>query len=166
MNNIILTGFMGCGKTTAGKIIAEKLNMRFIDTDAEIVKNAGMSISEIFNKFGEAHFRRLETETLKSVLTSENAVVSTGGGILTTAENAEIIKQHGICVFIDVSFDSICMRLKNDTSRPLFSDRENAKKLFNSRYPVYTSCADLIVKSDNSAENASAIIEYYNKKRG
>ncbi|MBQ3420901.1 MAG: AAA family ATPase, partial [Romboutsia sp.] len=85
---IILIGFMGVGKTTIGKIIAKKLKLNFVDMDNYIEKREGKSISKIFEAYGEQHFRKLESESLKDLIKSDNIVISTGGGIVTTKENS------------------------------------------------------------------------------
>ncbi|MEA2064808.1 MAG: shikimate dehydrogenase [Patescibacteria group bacterium] len=129
--NITLVGFMGSGKTTVGKVLAEKLNRNFIDLDAEIEKRAKSSITEIFAKHGEARFRKMEKDALKSVLKNKTAVIACGGGVILKKENRELLKKFSTVIFLEAKAEIIAARLKNDKSRPLLdgSDKEKIKKI-------------------------------------
>lgn len=152
--NIILSGFMGSGKTTVGKNIQEILNREFIDLDRYIEKK-GKSITEIFSSFGEKGFRKIESECLNEVLLSNGAVISLGGGTLTIDENVEIIKNSAsYIVFLNVSNDIIIKRVGNGEGRPLLSKEDleyKANELYNQRMPIYINTADLIVDGDGDA---------------
>ena len=100
--NIVLCGFMGCGKTTVGKILSEKLSMKFVDVDELIEQEQGMTISEIFEKYGEIGFRKIENETIKKVSQWNNAIVSTGGGSVLNVDNVTALKSSGKIFFLDV----------------------------------------------------------------
>ena len=103
MKNIVLIGFMGSGKTTTGKVLKEKTDMTFVDTDELIEAYEGCKISEVFADKGEAYFRRLENETLKNLLSStDNKVISTGGGIVTNKENIPLLKQLGKVFYLRI----------------------------------------------------------------
>lgn len=121
MNNIILVGYMGCGKTTVGKNVAKNKSFTFIDTDEMIEKQQGKKISEIFDKNGEAAFRDMETEYLKQLLGSnqENLVISTGGGMAVREENRKLLAKLGRVIYLKVSPEVVYDRLKTDTTRPL-----------------------------------------------
>lgn len=161
MKNIILTGFMGSGKSTIGGYIEQKTAMPFIDTDKFIEENHSMTIREIFEKYGESYFREMETSAIKQLCETDNQIIATGGGIVTREENIQIMKRNGIIVFIDVPYDSICQRLAEDTTRPLINSEEklkNMSNLLNARMPLYIGSADIIVKGDNSALIADEIL--------
>lgn len=145
---IILIGFMGVGKTTIGKIIAKKLKLNFVDMDNYIEKREGKSISKIFEEYGEQHFRELESESLKDLIKSDNIVISTGGGIVTTKENSDILKKEKIVIFLDGNTQTILNHLSKEIDkRPLLSNSKNVEytisNLLNQRYEKYNSICDI-----------------------
>jgi shikimate kinase len=119
--NLYLIGMMGSGKSTVGKSLAERLEYRFIDTDATIEKICDRSIAAIFDTAGEAEFRDIETQVLADISAYTRLVVSTGGGIAAKLENWNHLQQ-GLVVWLDVSVDVLVERLKADTSRPLLAN--------------------------------------------
>ncbi|MBQ2388815.1 MAG: shikimate kinase [Clostridia bacterium] len=162
--NIILSGFMGCGKTTIGKIIAQKLNLDFIDTDKLIEEREGRRIREIFDTDGEGYFRDKEHEICAELSREDNKVIATGGGALTFDRNKEVLSKNGRVIFIDVDLDTIIKRIGNDSRRPLLNSETRA--LFDRRNPIYKKNCDftITVRGDVSArEIADNIIEYYIK---
>lgn len=162
--NIILSGFMGCGKTTIGKIIAQKLNLDFIDTDKLIEEREGRRIREIFDTDGEGYFRDKEHEICAELSREDNKVIATGGGALTFDRNKEVLSKNGRVIFIDVDLYTIIKRIGNDSRRPLLNSETRA--LFDRRNPIYKKNCDFIitVRGDVSArEIADNIIEYYIK---
>lgn len=149
--NIILCGFMGCGKTTVGKNLQKRSGMNMIDTDAYIEKNQGMKISEIFDKYGESYFRDLEYDACCELSKKSGIIISTGGGALTFERNVQALKKNGTIVLIDVPLDAIKERLKNDTTRPLLQrpDKDEAmRELYEKRMPLYKKAADIIVDGE------------------
>lgn len=138
MKPIFLCGFMGCGKTTVGKILAKKLGCECIDLDKYIEEKEKMTIPEIFEKHGEAYFRAAETAALKE-FADIGGVVATGGGTLLTDENGETAKNAGMVVFIDTYFDTCYNRIKDDPHRPIAfnSTKEQLKERFDTRRPLY-----------------------------
>ena len=164
MNNIVLCGFMGAGKTVVGKELAKIMGCRFIDTDELIEKEQGMEIKAIFAVHGEDYFRDLEHEACKKISQMKNCVVSTGGGALTYERNVEAFKEGGgKIVFLDASFDSICDRIGESTTRPLFQDKEQAKALYEKRREIYENAADFSVDGDLSARMAALTISKFFK---
>ena len=162
--NIILSGFMGCGKTTIGRIIARKLSLDFIDTDKLIEKKEGRIIREIFDTDGEGYFRDREHEICAELSNEDNMVIATGGGALTFDRNKEVLSKNGRIIFIDVDLDTIIKRIGNDSRRPLLNNETRA--LFDKRNPIYKKNCDfaITVRGDVSArEIADNIIEYYIK---
>lgn len=149
--NIILCGFMGAGKTVVGRELAKITGRKFVDTDELIEKEQGVAIAAIFAAHGEEYFRDLEHEMCKKVAEMKNAVVSTGGGAMTFERNVEAIKKGGKVVFLDASFDVICDRVGNGATRPLFKDKESAKRLYDERREKYLKASDLVVDGDRSA---------------
>lgn len=117
---IFLIGFMGCGKTTLGKRLSRKLDYSFYDMDEEIEKKAGLSVSEIFSQKGEAAFRKMEREYLKSLNPESDLVIATGGGAPCFGDNIELMNQLGITVYLKMSPVSLAGRLQKARSiRPL-----------------------------------------------
>ncbi len=155
MNNIVLIGFMGCGKTTFGKWITNNYNMEFIDTDEYIESKEQRKISDIFASEGEEFFRKLETQAIKDLSDSvNNTVISVGGGLPVRECNREILKKLGKVVYLETSIDELERRLKNDTKRPLLAGgnvREKIESLMRAREDIYISVADCIVKTDNKS---------------
>ena len=121
--NIVLCGFMGAGKTVVGKELAKIMGRKFVDTDEMIEEETGISIPAIFAARGEEYFRELEYEMCKKTANLKNVVVSTGGGAMTFERNVEAIKKGSKVVFLDASFDVICDRVGDASSRPLFKNR-------------------------------------------
>lgn len=149
ISNIVLIGPMASGKTSIGKQIASILNVSFCDTD-HIIEQQGTPISDIFAQQGEAHFRQLETECLKQLLSMNCHIIATGGGAPLRAENAELIRSIGAVVFLDADVDSICIRTSKSNHRPLLNrpdKREFITKMLSERRPIYDALADITVES-------------------
>ena len=150
--NIVLCGFMGSGKSVTGKALANCLNAEFIDMDAYIEKTENMSVSEIFEKFGENHFRNLEAKASATLGTFENKVIACGGGTVVNPENTMALKQNGELFYLSVAPETVINRLKTDNTRPLLAkNKENAvNSLLNSRAPIYEAAADHIIDANKS----------------
>ena len=151
MNNIILCGFMGSGKTVVGKELAKITGRRFVDTDELVEKKQGIPIKAIFEIYGEDFFRDLEHEVCAETAELKNSVISTGGGAVTFERNVNALKKGGKIVFLDADFDTICARIGDSTTRPLFQDREKARALFDERRPNYEAAADIVIDGSMSA---------------
>ena len=157
--NIVLIGMPGSGKTTIGKLLAEDIGFEFIDTDDEIIKRENKSIPEIFSEVGEAGFRKIENEVIKSVALKQGAVIATGGGAVLNSENTELLCENGRIYFIDRPLE--CLTATSD--RPLSSNRTDLEKRYKERYPIYcTSCDRHIEISDNPIENMRIIKSDFN----
>ena len=162
MKNIVyITGFMGSGKSTIGPILANTLGWDFYDLDKVIENKTGRKIREIFEKEGEDHFRKLETETLKEISNSDKVVVSLGGGTIASEENLEILKETGKVIYLKVSLKSVYERLKykrdrpalikdisEDVSKEELTDRIN--KLMDARAKYYEQ-ADYTIDTDSAS---------------
>lgn len=155
MNNIVLCGFMGSGKTVVGKELAKILGVKFVDTDELIEEEQGVAIKAIFAAHGEDYFRDLEYEMCKKVAEMNGVVVSTGGGAMTFKRNVDAIKEGSKVVFLDASFDVICERIGDSTTRPLFQDKEKAKKLYDERKDKYLFAADYVINGDMGARKTA-----------
>ncbi len=147
--NIVLSGFMGCGKSTVGRRLAAALNMQFVDMDRYIEEQTGLKVREIFERYGEAHFRALETETVRTLSAGTDYVVATGGGTLMRPENVAAFHAGGGTIyFLDVPLAALQERLKNDKRRPLLQvpDRRAViEQLLAERRPQYLASADVVV---------------------
>ncbi|MEO8053712.1 MAG: shikimate kinase [Acidobacteriota bacterium] len=135
---IYLVGFMGSGKTTAGRLLAGLLGLPFVDLDLAFEAMAGQTIRETFETRGEPWFREREAELLRGTASIGAAVVALGGGTFTFPENREFVRAHGLSIFLDVPFPLIAERLAGKTAdRPLFSSGERARELWEARLPSY-----------------------------
>lgn len=154
-DNIILIGFMGSGKSSVGKLLAEKMGYDFRDTDDMIVADEGMEIQEIFNKYGEELFRNLETTLLLSVMdTLERTVLATGGGMPVRERNLNLLRVMGKIVYLRASQESVESRLFGDNTRPILMGddyKDRIKKLLSERTPIYERAADLIIDTDGKS---------------
>ncbi|MBE2182407.1 MAG: shikimate kinase [Anaerolineae bacterium] len=151
--NLVITGFMGTGKSTIGKKIAAKLKREFVDTDAEIERRAGMSIPEIFEVQGEAAFRAMETELARELATREKLVISTGGGMLMNEENRALLGSNGFVVCLVASPEALEKRLQGARGRPLAAQW---RELYEKRRPIYEL---LPVHVDTSDRMPTAVIQ-------
>lgn len=163
-NNIVLVGFMGSGKTTIGKLLANSMGFSFVDTDAEIEKEEGISVSQIFEMKGEEYFRELESNFITN-FQRKKCIIATGGGMPCYNDNMTKLKVLGTVLFINTPYDSIIERLKlNQGSRPLIKSswddkKEGLRSLFIIRQEIYKS-SDKEVVGDN---NPSFIVEEIRK---
>ena len=149
MLNIVLIGMPGCGKSTIGKLLAQRLGKAFADSDAEIEAAAGCSIPEIFQTKGEEQFRCLETAALTKLAKQSACVIATGGGCVTRAENLPILRQNAVVVWIKRDISS----LPSD-GRPL-SQAAPLEQMYQIRKPLYKSFADIIVENKTTAEDTA-----------
>jgi shikimate kinase len=147
---IYLVGFMGCGKSTVGRALADELGWSFFDLDNEIENGAGSTISEIFDKQGEPVFRALEAAALakrvKAVQSGRPQVIALGGGALMDEKNFELVINHGVVVWLDAPFELIEKRVAAESHRPLARDREKLRDLFEVRCLRYAQ-ADFRVET-------------------
>jgi len=161
---IFLLGFMGCGKSYIGQVLAQELGYDFVDLDAAIESAEGKKIIEIFDMKGEAEFRIIESAMLKKIF-KENTVISTGGGTPCFADNLEWMKSNGLTVFLNPSIDIISERLKAEKSqRPLIAFvpddelKNHIYKLYLQRLPYYEA-ADLSIAAVGEEDILKVIIE-------
>lgn len=149
--NLFLIGFMGCGKSTMARLIAEETKMELIEMDETIEAEAGMSINEIFEKYGEAHFRDLESQLIVRIMEKGGVVVSCGGGAILRPENVENMKKNGKIIYFSATPETIYKRVRNSTNRPLLNGNMNVEhitSLMNQRLPRYEAAADITISVD------------------
>ena len=157
-DNIVLIGMPSCGKTTIGRLVAEKTGKAFVDLDEEIEKREGRTVPEIFEQSGEAYFREVESAVAREVLSRGGQVVATGGGTPIAEKNRYEIRKNGFVVYLTRPLD----RLETD-GRPV-SESEGVERIFSERDGIYKSVADAVVKNETSAEKAAEeIVKSYEK---
>lgn len=156
MKSIYITGYMGAGKTTVGKVLAEKTGLPVYDTDEEIIKAEQRPIADIFARDGEAHFRKLEREML-AALPAEDCIITTGGGIILMEENRRLMQKQGWWVFLECSLEEIADRLKDDETRPLLSGsrKKELASIYASRLPYYREAGITIQTSGITPEETA-----------
>lgn len=140
MKNIVLTGFMGAGKSSVGRSLAKRLGLEVIDTDDVVEKDSEMKISDIFARFGESVFRGLERKAVEKISMLENHVIITGGGVVLNKDNILDLRRRGVIVYLHASPEVIYKRVKDDADRPLLQVKEPLKKireLLEYRAPFY-----------------------------
>lgn len=150
-SNIVLTGMPASGKSTIGRILAKELGRELIDTDMLIEKKTGMSIPEIFARYGEEYFRDTETEVIKEVSGECGKIIATGGGVIIRKENVNALKLNGRVFFVDRN-PELLIPTKN---RPTAFDREQIDKRYAERYPIYTATADYIIENQGTSAAAA-----------
>lgn len=172
--NIVLIGYRCCGKTSAGRLVAEKLDRHFIDTDEMIIKKAGCSIDEIVSNKGWHHFREIEKDVIKDVSSMGNLVIATGGGVVVNEENIQNLRSNGFIIWLYADIPTISKRLNEDiktsANRPsLTGDNpsDEIKKVLEQRNPLYKDASDIAVDTTHTSvkEVADLIVEKMNKQK-
>lgn len=154
--SIVLIGMPSSGKTTVGRILAEKCGKQLADTDEYIVRKIGMPISDFFAKYGEAEFRKIEKETVAELSATGGRIIATGGGAVLDPENVRALKQNGVLVFLDRRPENL---IATD-DRPLASRRSALEKLYAERYDIYCAAAELHIDANTTPEaEADAILK-------
>ena len=150
--NIVLIGYMGSGKSTVGRKAARAVEYNFLDTDALIEQEEGMTIAKLFEEKGEAYFREKETETIRKLIAdSKGNIIATGGGLPMKDGNAALLKELGTVIYLKAETDTLFQRLSGDKARPLLKNgdlREKIETMLAVRGPVYEACADLVLQTD------------------
>lgn len=159
MRKIYLVGFMGCGKSAIGRRLSYFLKMPYYDMDHEIVRQQGMAIPEIFEKYGEARFREIETEFLRN-FRDEACIIATGGGVAVNEENRKIMRRTGLVFFLDAKFDDIYARIRNDKNRPIVqkSTEQELEELYLQRRKFYRQAGHIQVLTEG--RSLRQVVEY------
>lgn len=151
-NNLVLIGFMGTGKTSLGKILAEKLGCAFVDLDQKIEQDAGITIPQIFELHGEKYFRELEKKVVAEISQRHGLVIATGGGTVTDEENLRLLKNSGMIVCLTTDAEEIFRRTERRGERPVLDGGEDRlqtiKKLLEQRQPFYAQADFTIDTTD------------------
>lgn len=150
-NNIFLVGPMGAGKSTIGRKLAKKLKLSFYDSDTEIEQHTGANISLIFDIEGEEGFRKRESKIIDELTGLSNIVLATGGGVVLSSENREILSNRGFVIYLKAKLEQILKRTAKDQKRPLLQTGDpeaQLQKILTEREPYYEEVADLIIQSD------------------
>ena len=157
--NVILIGFMGCGKTTVGQLLARQLGFQFFDTDQLVIKKASLSIPAIFEKEGEAGFRTWESSVLDDLTSTDRAVIATGGGIVTVPHNLPQLRALGLVIWLNPPEEVLFQRIMRNHDRPLVrteNPRQTVHDLLAARRPLYTCASHLDVDiSDVTPDEAA-----------
>jgi shikimate kinase len=160
---VYLAGFMGSGKTTVARLLAERLGWDFIDLDAEIEAAENATIAQLFESRGEPEFRRIETDALRKVMRRIDrgmpSVIALGGGSFVQPVNAQLLEGHGISVWLDCPFETIEGRVMNADSRPLARDREKFRLLYEDRRAAYARANFRIDAGCNVEQTVESILE-------
>lgn len=165
--NIILTGFMGIGKSTVGKILAQQLDYRFVDTDQVIESRAGRSVAAIFETLGEATFRQMETDVARELGGQQGLVIATGGGMLLNPVNQQFLEQGGRIFCLTAGEDDIIRRLSSPRARarrPLLQGRDlqqHVRQLMQERMPVYRRFSQIDTSGIGPKEVADAVLKAF-----
>lgn len=170
-SNIALIGFMGCGKTSVGKILAKRLGKRYISTDLLIQKIVKKSIPRIFKENGEIKFRELEIRAIKKISKVKNAVIDCGGGVVLNFINIQRLKENSHIIYLKANPKVILKRIKKSKNRPLLFGKnklEKIKELLQFRKPFYERAADYIIDTTrlNVKKIVEKIIDFVRKNEG
>lgn len=158
--NIVLIGMPAVGKSTIGRRLAKELDMKFADTDDLIVEKEGRAISDIFATDGEPYFRDVESKVIRELSESKNMIIATGGGAILRKENVDTLKAFGVMYLLDRNLES----LKPTGSRPLASNMDKMRALYEQRMPIYKDAADTVIDgNDGISCTVERIVRYQNE---
>lgn len=161
---IYLVGFMGCGKSTLGRLLAQHIGWKFCDLDADIEKSQNASIASIFETQGEAAFRRLEAEAIRACVRSvergQPAVLALGGGAFVQPDNYALLEHNGVSIWLDCPFELIAERVRLNGNRPLARDLDSLRALYDERRKAY-QLADfrMEIRRDKPEDNLAGLLE-------
>lgn len=156
--NLVLVGFMGSGKSSVGRILSSLTGFTLLDTDTLVAEEAGTSVAEIFRRHGEGRFRELEAAVLQSLVGRLGLIVATGGGMVTSAANRELLPRIGPVVWLDAGPEQLFQRIKH-SKRPLLQTddpRRTVEELYRAREPLYREVAKFRIDSGNLTHRQTA----------
>jgi len=165
MKNIVLTGFMGTGKTAVGKELSRLLSMKLVDVDEEIERSQNMKINDIFREFGEKHFRNIETDMIMKISKEKNIIISTGGGAVLREDNMDALRQNGLIFCLTANPDTVLKRTCDSDERPLLkveNPRAKIEEMLSFRRPYYEKAGTVIdTEGKTPLEIAEEIVEIW-----
>ena len=157
---IYLVGFMGCGKTTVGRLVAEEIGWRFADLDEDIEREQHATIPQLFSTIGEEAFRQIEHQALvrrvRRVQSGHPTVLALGGGTFTRDDNIELANDNGVSIWIDATIDLVRLRVASSAHRPLAKDPERFEALYHARRHAYSRADYRIVVAENNSKDVAA----------
>jgi len=162
--NLILIGYRGTGKSTVGKILAERLGRELVSTDAEIIRRVRLSVPDIVQRFGWDHFRDLESEVCRELAGKDELIIDSGGGAILRQQNVDCLKKNGVLIWLTATVRTIADRLGGDTQRPSLtgtkSFTEEVEEVLRERQPKYKAAANHMIETDGRSviEVAEAIL--------
>ena len=161
MGHVWLIGMMGSGKTSVGRLLSDRLELPFYDTDATVEANAGQTVGEIFSNLGEPRFRELETLAVRAIASQDDGVVSTGGGIVLDLSNVEAMRESGTTVLLDADVGALIERVAAAAERPLISEDpgRHLREIASARAAAYENAADVVVDAIGSIEDVAHRVE-------
>lgn len=165
--NIVLCGFMGCGKTTVGQHLSLALHLPFYDSDEVIEQQAGKTISQIFAEDGEAAFRTMERQVIAQLTQHQGVIIATGGGVVLDPQNVAALKKNGTIYHLDPSVEKLMENLENDHTRPLLevpNREQRIRQLHRERESRYTSVRDYAICEDLLPNVVEHILDLYQKQ--
>jgi shikimate kinase len=172
-NNVALIGFMGTGKSAVGRLLAQKIDWKFVETDSLVEQIAGKPIPDIFREDGEIRFRELEIEAVKQAAVGKNQVIACGGGVVLNTINISRLKQKGVVVLLTAAPSAILKRVSADnTVRPLLKDAGDTgariRELMKTRQPFYTQAADIVIHTSrlNMEQTAESVLRELSNYEG
>ncbi len=150
--NIVLIGYRGTGKSSVGKLLAERSGRTLMSTDAEVVRRAGRSVPEIVKQHGWDHFRDLESDVCRDLAGKDDLIIDTGGGAILRRDNVDRLKVGGILFWLTAEVPTISRRIGGDTQRPSLTDAksfvEEIEEVLRERTPIYRAAADHVIATD------------------
>jgi len=162
--NLVLIGYRGTGKSTVGKILAERLGRELVSTDAEIIRRARLSVPDIVQRFGWDHFRDLESEVCGDLAGKDGLIIDSGGGAILRQQNVDYLKKNGVLIWLTATVRTIADRIGGDTQRPSLtgtkSFTEEVEEVLRERQPKYKAAANHMIETDGRSvtEVAEAIL--------
>jgi len=170
-DKVLLIGFRGSGKTTIGKLLAERLSLSFLDLDEEIQRRVGLTIKEMVERYGWNYFRERERESLEDLMNKSRCVVALGGGSVLHADLMEKLKERALIIYLKISAETAVKRIERDPktehSRPSLSGlslEEEAERVLKERVPLYERYADIIIDTDK--ETVEEVLTEILEQRG
>ena len=158
--NVVLIGYRGTGKSTVGKIVAARLGLGVVSTDAEIVKEAGLTIPQIVEQHGWEYFRDLETKMCQDLAGKDGLVIDTGGGAILRPQNVEVLKRTGKLFWLTASVETIAQRIGSDTQRPSLTGTKSfvdeIQDVLRERLPKYQAAADEVIETEGKSASQVA----------